>query len=162
MIISGGQTGVDRIALDVAIEQDLPHGGWCPKGRLAEDGRIPDRYQLQESSTRQYQQRTEANVCDSDGTLILHVGKPSGGTALTFYLANKHGKPLLAIDLEKLSETNAEREVQRAADWIQTHSIGRLNIAGPRASSVPDLAARAKPLLSRLCEVHQSRSRESS
>ena len=79
-IISGGQTGADRAALDFAIKMDLPHGGWIPKGRLAEDGPLPEKYQLQEMPTQNYPKRTEQNVIDSDGTLIITHGKLTGGS----------------------------------------------------------------------------------
>jgi len=82
-IISGGQTGADRAALDVAIKFNIPHGGWIPKGRIAEDGPLPDKYQLQEMPTSSYPKRTEQNVIDSDGTLIFSRGKPTGGTDYT-------------------------------------------------------------------------------
>jgi hypothetical protein len=94
-IISGGQTGVDRAALDVAIELELPCGGWCPRGRLAEDGTVPDRYPLQETRSAEYAERTERNVIDSDGTLIIATRPLTGGTALTVELAHRRDKPLL-------------------------------------------------------------------
>ncbi|HSR12366.1 MAG TPA: putative molybdenum carrier protein, partial [Thermodesulfobacteriota bacterium] len=94
-IISGGQTGVDRAALDVALELGIPAGGWCPKGRRAEDGRIPDYYPLQEASSPEYPVRTQLNVEDSDGTLILYRNSPAGGTALTIRLAKRLKKPHL-------------------------------------------------------------------
>src|SRR5688572_12994856 len=86
-IVSGGQTGVDRGALDAAIALGIEHGGWCPRGRLAEDGQIPRRYQLTETKTSKYRERTERNVLDSDGTLILFRALLSGGTELTRRLA---------------------------------------------------------------------------
>src|SRR5437870_9182944 len=98
-IISGGQTGVDRAALDVALELGLPCGGWCPKRRRAEDGPIPERYPLTETSSRAYPQRTRCNVLDSDGTLILTRGRPTGGTALTIQIAAESGKPYFVVDL---------------------------------------------------------------
>ena len=82
-IISGGQTGADRAALDVALTLSLPIGGWCPQGRRAEDGVIPDRYPLLETPERNYQARTRRKIEDSDGTLILNLGQLGGGTALT-------------------------------------------------------------------------------
>src|SRR5438876_4889366 len=88
-IVSGGQTGVDRAALDVALELGIPCGGWCPKGRRAEDGRIPLRYPLEETTLNIYPQRTEWNVRDSDGTLVLTTGRPEGGSALTNELARR-------------------------------------------------------------------------
>lgn len=104
-IVSGGQTGVDRAALDTALELGLPCGGRCPRGRKAEDGPIPARYPLTETSSAEYAQRTEWNVRDSDGTLVLTRGQPTGGTALTIELAERLGKPYLVVDLE--SEPNA-------------------------------------------------------
>ena len=99
-IISGGQTGVDRGALDAAMELGIPHGGWCPRGRTAEDGRIPDRYQLRETDSPDYSFRTEQNVLDSDATLILYRGRIAGGTELTLRLARQHGRPHLVVDLD--------------------------------------------------------------
>lgn len=127
-IISGGQTGVDRAALDVALALGLDVGGWCPKGRRAEDGRIPDRYPLMETSERNYQVRTRRNVEDSDGTLILNLGKLEGGTALTADLARQIGKPYLIVALESGIEPATFR------DWLTVHYISVLNVAGPRAS----------------------------
>jgi len=98
-IISGGQTGADRAALDVAIEFNIPHGGWIPKGRKTEDGVLPDKYQLQEMPTASYPKRTEKNILDSDGTLILSHGKLTGGSALTVKVATKHDRPWLHVDL---------------------------------------------------------------
>ena len=100
-IISGGQTGADRAALDVAIELNIPHGGWIPKGRKTEDGLLPDKYQLKEMSTASYPKRTEKNVIDADGTLILTHGKLSGGSALTVKIAMKHGRPYLDVHVLK-------------------------------------------------------------
>lgn len=91
-IISGGQTGADRAALDVAINLRIPHGGWIPKGRKTENGILSDKYQLKEMSSSSYQERTEKNVLDSDGTLIISRRKLTGGSALTKKLAVKHGK----------------------------------------------------------------------
>src|SRR5262245_49786666 len=108
-IVSGGQTGVDRAALDVADELHLERGGWCPKGHLAEDGRVPDKYPLQETTTAQYTERTALNVRDSDGTLVLTVGTPSGGTAYTIECARRFGKPHLVCDLTEHPDIGAVR-----------------------------------------------------
>lgn len=129
-IISGGQTGVDRAALDFAIKHDIPHGGWLPKGRKTEDGTLPEKYQLQEMPTPDYSKRTEQNVLDSDGTLIVSHGMLTGGSALTLFLAEKHGKPCLHIDLNLLSTEEAVRIINK---WIQWHKLKVLNVAGPRA-----------------------------
>lgn len=130
-ILSGGQTGVDRAALDSAIGFSLPCGGWCPKGRIAEDGIIPSHYPLQETPSADYSQRTRYNVRDSDGTLVLSFGKPTGGTQLTIEVAQTLKKPLLVVDLEKLTSTEA------ALDWLKLAQIKTLNIAGPRESLKP-------------------------
>src|SRR5262245_2006637 len=100
-IISGGQTGVDRAALDVALELGIPGGGWCPKGRRAEDGPIPDRYPLTETPSEHYPQRTEWNVRDADGTLVLIRGQPQRGSALTIAVAERLAKPKLVVDLSQ-------------------------------------------------------------
>jgi hypothetical protein len=132
-IISGGQTGVDRAALDAALELGLPCGGWCPKGRRAEDGRIPQRYPLQETSSTAYPQRTALNVRHSDGTLVLIRGRPDRGTTLTVQLARRYHKPFLLVDLE---ETSDPAEV---AKWVEAHQVRVLNVAGPRESSSPGI-----------------------
>jgi hypothetical protein len=100
-IISGGQTGADRAALDVAIELDIPHGGWIPKGRKTEDGILPEKYQVQEMPTDSLPKRTEKNVLDSDGSLILTHGNLTGGSALTVKMAKKHGRPYRHVDFLK-------------------------------------------------------------
>ena len=140
-MISGGQTGVDRAALDAALELGIPCGGWCPKGRRAEDGIIPSRYPLQESSSPDYSLRTELNVEDSDGTFILTWGPPAGGTLLTLKLCRKHHKPCLLIDLAQGSNASEVRE------WIQYNSIQILNVAGPRESEAIGIHDRALDFL---------------
>ena len=137
-IISGGQTGVDRTALEVAIELDLPHSGWCPKGRRAEDGVIPAKFQLQETSSRNYAIRTRKNIEDSDGTLVFHLGTISGGTALTCRTAKTNGKPLQIIDLSDF-DAKDQAMVEEVGAWIKCHKILVLNVAGPRLSSSPKL-----------------------
>src|SRR6187200_1547206 len=100
-IISGGQTGADRAALDFAIEHDIPHGGWCPRGRLAEDGKIEAGYELKETPDVYYPQRTEWNVRDSDGTVIFTIARRlTGGSALTRELAVEYRKPCLHLSQE--------------------------------------------------------------
>lgn len=140
-IVSGGQTGVDRAALDVALELGISCGGWCPQGRLAEDGPIDKRYPLQEIPSEDYSQRTKQNVRDSDGTLILTVGAPTGGTTLTRTHAETIGKPCLVIDL------NQKPNPATVLDWIRTYSIQILNIAGPRASQQPKIHEKATHFL---------------
>jgi 3-methyladenine DNA glycosylase AlkC len=143
-IVSGGQTGVDRAALDVALELGLPCGGWCPKGRTAEDGRIPRKYPVRETPSGTYAQRTRWNVRDSDGTLILTVGDLSGGTRLTLEAARASGKPVTVVDLGR---TRGVRDVRH---WLKQHSIGVLNVAGPRESTQRGMYLRSKQYLRRL------------
>ena len=101
-IISGGQTGVDRAALDWAIANGIQHGGWCPAGREAEDGAIPAKYQLQEIAGG-YQKRTRANVSDSDATLIISLAEElTGGTFETRKYAVNIGKPWLHMTVGAL------------------------------------------------------------
>jgi hypothetical protein len=140
-IVSGGQTGVDRAALDIAFELRLPCGGWCPKGRRAEDGPLPERYPLQETTSNAYPQRTALNVRDSDGTLILTRGEPDRGTALTARLAERYRKPCLTLDL---SEPPAPQTVRA---WVEAHQIRVLNVAGPRESSKPGIHVEAAQFL---------------
>jgi hypothetical protein len=137
-IISGGQTGADRAALDVAIELGLPHGGWCPLGRQAEDGRIDTRYQLKETSDSDGTLRTDWNVRDSDATLVIAHGVLSGGAELTIRKAQEYNKPYLHIDLTALSLPDATRKVQHwMEEEVNDNSI--LNIDGPRQSEDPKI-----------------------
>ncbi|MFZ0612802.1 MAG: putative molybdenum carrier protein [Desulfobacterales bacterium] len=135
-IVSGGQTGADRAALDVAINLNIPHGGWVPKGRKAENGRVPDHYQLKEMSTVSYPVRTEANVVDSGGTLILTHGQPKGGSKLTVELARKHRKPHLHIDLDAL---RGDAGLYAIVNWLAQNRIEVLNVAGSRAGEDPEI-----------------------
>lgn len=139
-IVSGGQTGVDRAALDFALEQGIPCGGWCPRNREAEDGRIPDHYPLGEVAGG-YRVRTGMNVIDSDATLILIADELSGGTLLTRNLCREHGKPHLVV---KLSSSNA---LGRAERWIEAGGFRVLNIAGPRESREPGIHENAMAFL---------------
>jgi len=142
-IVSGGQSGVDRAALDVAMQLGMPCGGWCPKGRLAEDGEIPARYQLQETPSSKYQVRTDWNIRDSDATMILNLGRLEGGTALTGVLAKSYGSPCIVIDLESPPDT------EQLFTWLKENMVSTLNIAGPRASKSPDAYRLATNLLQR-------------
>lgn len=135
-IISGGQTGADRAALDVAINMNIFHGGWIPKGRKTEDGTLAEKYHLQEMPTAIYSKRTEQNVLDSDGTLIISHGKLNGGSALTCKLANQNGKDWLHIDLDTTRGFSAAQTIK---SWIITNDIHVLNVAGPRASKDPEI-----------------------
>jgi hypothetical protein len=133
-IISGGQTGADQGALDAAIKLDIPHGGWIPKGRMTENGPLPEKYQLKEMPTQGYPERTEQNVIDSDGTLIISRGELTGGSDYTREMAIKHGRPFLHLDLMKTAAFKAASVVNA---WIVENDIKVLNVAGPRASKDP-------------------------
>lgn len=135
-IISGGQTGADRAALDVAIGLGIAHGGWIPKGRITEDGVLDDKYRLQEMETPIYNRRTEQNVIDSGGTLIISHGKLTGGSHYTREMAIQHNRPWLHIDLNK---TIAFQAAKKLRTWIAEKKIKVLNVAGPRASKDPDI-----------------------
>jgi hypothetical protein len=130
-IISGGQTGADQAALDAAIKLDIPHGGWIPKGRLTENGPLPDKYKLTEMPGSGYTLRTEQNVIDSNGTLIISHGQLSEGSEYTRKMAIKHHRPWLHIDLNK---TPAFKAATQVCSWIDENAIEILNVAGPRAS----------------------------
>ena len=130
-IISGGQTGVDRAALDFALEHGIEIGGFCPKGRIAEDGVIDLRYDLTELLTNDYSQRTLKNVVSSDATLILYFDKLSGGTLNTRNYCMEEKKPYLLIDVSKKTLKSYGNEV---LDWILKNNVQTLNLAGPRHS----------------------------
>lgn len=135
VIVSGGQTGADRAALDFALHHGFAHRGWCPAGRLAEDGRLDACYRLTETPSPAYAQRTEWNVRDSDGTVIfsLHANL-SGGTLLTYEYARQYGKPVLLLIADQTEEPG-----QALRRFIREHHIRVLNIAGPRASFAPQI-----------------------
>lgn len=135
--VSGGQTDVDRAALEVGLALGWPVGGGCPQGRRAEDKRIPACYPLVETPERNYQARTRRNVEDSDGTLILNLAPLVGGTALPADLGWQIGKPCLAVALEMGIEPAAFRA------WLDAQRIAVLNVAGPRESQRPGVYAAA-------------------
>ncbi len=143
-IISGGQTGVDRAALDVAIELGIPCGGWCPQGRRSEDGVIPEQYPLQEAPTSNYADRTALNVRDSDGTLILAKAPLRGGTALTQKMADRYGRPSRVVDPRDVASIAA------VIEWLKANRIKVLNVAGPRESLRQDVGHAAAQFLRRL------------
>jgi hypothetical protein len=133
-IVSGGQTGADRAALDWAIDRGREHGGWCPRGRRAEDGTIPARYRLTETPAEAYAQRTEWNVRDSDGTVILSLADTlTGGSRRTAELAHALGKPWLHLS----ARADGGSAAGRLRRFLTDHAIRVLNVAGPRASSEP-------------------------
>jgi len=140
-IVSGGQTGVDRAALDAAIELGIEHGGWCPQGRIAEDGVISADYRLREADSPEYPVRTERNIVDSDGTLILFRERLFGGTELTRRLAVKCEKPHFLVDLAGDVDLAAVRQ------WLAMNKIHVLNVAGPRESNYPGIGQAARDVI---------------
>jgi hypothetical protein len=149
-IVSGGQTGVDRAALDLALKHGIACGGWCPAGRLDEFGRIPDRYPVRELERRNklrhgggvdtgapwekpdiFAQRTLANVRDSDGTVIIYIGELRGGTEYTVECCKHLQRPHQLINA---SRTSAKKAAKLIADFVRDNKIAILNVAGPRQS----------------------------
>lgn len=134
-IISGGQTGADRAALDWAMARGMRHGGWCPRGRAAEDGRIGAKYQLWETPVVEYAQRTEWNVRDADATVIFSFGvQLSGGSQYTAWLARNLGRPVL-----HLAGGDVEVAAHRLREFLREHAVRILNVAGPRESHEPGI-----------------------
>lgn len=133
-IVSGGQTGVDRGALDAALAHSFPCGGWCPPGRQAEDGPIDAAYPLQEIPSGGYAERTRRNVEEADGTVVICFGELEGGTRLTVQECLARLKPCKLIDAR---ETPEERAAELILHFVETLDIESLNVAGPRRSRVP-------------------------
>jgi len=150
-IYSGGQSGVDRAALDAAISLNIKHGGWCPNGRKAEDGTIDSLYLLTETDSSDYLVRTQLNVRDSDATLILYTGILEGGTEYTYKYAKKIKKPILLFNI------NTRPDLKNVLDWMFEYKISVLNIAGPRESKNPGIYIKAKKLISELINRQLSR-----
>ena len=143
-IVSGGQTGVDRAALDFAIEQGMEHGGWCPHGRLAEDGPIPLRYHLRETDTSEYAERTDKNVVDSDATLIVsRNAELAGGTAFTHQKAMEHRRPVLVV----CECDDPKMRSSAVAAFVKDNGVKTLNVAGPRESEAPGIGEFVRGLL---------------
>lgn len=145
-IVSGGQTGADRAALDYAIANGIPHGGWCPLGRRAEDGPIPARYALSETARRDYRERTRRNVRDSDATLIVNLGALEGGSLETRRIAEALGRPHLVIQAD---DGVTDAIVVAVKRWLEATAPATLNVAGPRESNRPGIGARTRELLER-------------
>ncbi len=135
-IISGGQTGASRAALDVAINLSIPYGGWTPKGRLTEDGSLPDAYQLNEMPTSSFAKGIQQNIADSDGTLILTRGDPADGAEIAIKIARKRKHPFLHVDLDA---TPALQTALLITEWINENRIEVLHVTGSRASKAPGI-----------------------
>ncbi len=149
-VISGGQTGVDRAALDAAMASGIACGGWCPSGRHADDGPIPDRYPLQETADMDHTVRTEHNVRDSDGTLMLYRGSLQGGTAYAVLMAGHLKRPVMALNLDAAPDPAA------VADWIDQNRIRVLYIGGQRESSSPGIYDAARALVADILAVSRT------
>ena len=144
-VVSGGQTGADRGGLDAALALGIEVGGWCPKGRRAEDGVIPISYPLTEMRSKEYLRRTERNVIDSDATVVFTRGRPAGGSRRTVLFAEQHGRPCLHVDLKRRDGN----PVVGLAKWL--NGLGRhhltLNVAGSRESECPGIAEKVRGIL---------------
>jgi hypothetical protein len=149
-VVSGGQTGVDRAALDAALERDIACGGWCPAGRHADDGRIPDRYPLRETVDMDHTVRTENNVRDSDGTLMFYRGSLQGGTAYAVLMAKHLKRPVMAVNLDEPVGVDA------IAQWVANNRIRVLHIGGQRESSSPGIYQAAHRLIGEILEACQT------
>jgi hypothetical protein len=147
VVVSGGQTGVDRAALDWALHNKIPSGGWCPKGRVAEDGVIPARYPLRETWSAEYDVRTEYNVRDSSATLIIYRSMMSKGSLLTKKFCLQYQKPFLEIDLGR------DYRPEEIAHWLDDKRIETLNIAGPRESQSPGIYIATMELLNSVYNI---------
>ncbi|HYE31151.1 MAG TPA: putative molybdenum carrier protein [Methylomirabilota bacterium] len=144
-IISGGQTGADRAALDWAMEHGIPVSGWCPKYRLAEDGCVPAKYPLKEMDSPSYSERTEQNVRDSDATLLISLSPElTGGSKMTLQFAKQWSKPVLHVSKADLFPGVLLRE------FLRSNKARRLNVAGPRASTEPQVARFVQEVLDAL------------
>jgi hypothetical protein len=154
-IISGGQTGADRAALEWSVRNHFAHGGWCPKGRRAEDGRLPAKYHLTETTSDEYAVRTEWNVRDSDGTVIFSLGESLlGGSLTTLEAALRLGRPFL-----HLRAADGPRAAQLLSNWVEENNIRVLNVAGPRASEEAEIGSFVQRTLSAALLEHGTASR---
>ncbi|QDT11370.1 putative molybdenum carrier protein [Planctomycetes bacterium K23_9] len=146
-IVSGGQTGVDRAGLEAAIALGIDHGGWCPAGRLSEDGSVPSRYQLTEMSAADYPTRTRQNIIDSDATLIVYETRLKGGTLLTQRTCKRLDKPFLLVRLSGDADSLHQEQIVATQQWLAQHKPAALNVAGPRESTSPGIMERATDFL---------------
>lgn len=149
-IVSGGQTGADRAALDFALAHGIEHGGWCPRGRRAEDGSLDARYHLVETESRRYHARTICNVRDSDATLILNLGELEGGSLETLRIAGRLGKASRVVQFDAPPDA---AELEAIREWLRASAAAPLNVAGPRESKRPGIYAATLGLLERLFSI---------
>lgn len=154
MIISGGQTGVDRAALDVAIALGLPHGGLVPMGRLAEDGKLPRQYKVKEMPSKDYAERTRANVDWADATLVIYRGRIMGGTLLTWEYARNRARPALLVDLATEPPPKA---IPKILKWLGDYTPAVLNVAGPRESTHPGIYEESAAILRKVFTIQSQK-----
>ena len=150
-IISGAQTGVDRAALDSVLERGQACGGWCPEGRLAEDGRIADAYPVTELAGGSYAERTRKNVQDSDASVIIYFGELSGGTEKTLWYCLEQRKPYLLLDAREIT---SDRAAERIFEFFRDRGATRLNFAGPRGSGEPAAYAFTRSAVDRFLDLY--------
>ena len=155
-IVSGGQTGADQGALAACVQTGFPHGGWVPKGRRTEKGKVPERYRMRQHWSRHYPRRTERNVMDSDGTVIFTFGRPDGGSLLTIDFAIKHKKPWLAVDLKQSPEAVTAKILRWIKRRLPAEAV--LNVAGSRRSKAPGIHRAVKRILIRVLGMPMRRS----
>jgi hypothetical protein len=155
MIVSGGQTGVDRGALDAALAAGFPCGGWCPRGRAAEDGPLPLAYPLVELPGAGYRRRTTRNVTDSDGTAIVYFDRPEGGTEQTLLDCIRKGRPYKLLDATLVT---ADQAAGLLLDFVHDRGVKRLNVAGPRQSGEPRAYRYAFEMVAALVALARDRS----
>lgn len=153
-IVSGGQTGADRAALDWAIRHGIPHGGWCPKGRRAEDGPLDARYRLMETEGEGYRARTVRNVRDSDATLVVNLGELEGGSLETRRIAERRHKPVRVVQLDSPTDGEVVRALRA---WLDDSAVQVLNVAGPRESKRPGIYGATCNFLELLYESRDGR-----
>jgi len=144
-IVSGGQTGADQGALAACVQKKFPYGGWVPKGRRSEKGKVPQKYRMRQHWSRHYPPRTEKNVVDSDGTVIFTFGQPDGGSLLTIDFAKKHRRPWLAVDLNMPPEAAAAKVVRWVKRRLPDNAV--LNVAGSRRSKAPGIHMAVKKVM---------------
>lgn len=145
-VVSGGQTGVDRATLDWACSHRIPHCGWCPQGRRASDGTLSLKYQLRETESAGYRQRTKLNVQDSDATLIFNMGELDGGSLQTLQFAERMAKPHLVVQLD---QGIPDELAARITEWLIADKFNTLNVAGPREEKRPGIYALTLSVLDR-------------